>query len=58
MPSNNFIHAGGVGGGVVPQLDAPHSASNAGDRVSWPTCLPLARVPRGPHLRALQTSPG
>ncbi|RBQ87490.1 hypothetical protein VDGD_08531 [Verticillium dahliae] len=39
MPSNNFIHAGGVGGGVVPQLDAPHSASNAGDRRVTIRCL-------------------
>ncbi|EEY14140.1 conserved hypothetical protein [Verticillium alfalfae VaMs.102] len=39
MPSNNFIHAGGVGGGVVPQLDAPHSASNAGDRRVTIRCM-------------------
>lgn len=30
--SQRFIQAGG--GGIVPQLDAPNSASNAGERVS------------------------
>ncbi|KAM0278662.1 hypothetical protein ACHAQH_005049 [Verticillium albo-atrum] len=39
MPSNKFIQAGGGGGGIVPQLDAPHSASNAGDRRVTIRCM-------------------